>query len=301
MPRVAHPVPDQPEAQSSPAFTLITGVSGAGRSEAAHSLEDLGYFVVDNLPPALLPKMAELASRPGGPARVAIVVDARGGVFFGELSKALEELDQERVEYRILYLDASDDDLVNRYEATRRRHPLAPADRVVEGIRKERLMMESLRGEADLIIDTSHLTPHEFRERIREAFAEAPPEHGLKVSLISFGFKYGAPRDADLMLDVRFLPNPHWIDDLRPLPGTDQRVSAYVEGQPQYRDFIDRLRGLLDVIVPGYVDEGKAYLTIAIGCTGGHHRSVVVAEELERYFRERGQPVAVEHRDLERT
>jgi UPF0042 nucleotide-binding protein len=301
MPRAAQPVPDHSETQTSPAFTLITGVSGAGRSEAAHSLEDLGYFVVDNLPPALLPKMAELASRPGGPARVAIVVDARGGVFFGELSKALEELDQAHVEYRILYLDASDDDLVNRYEATRRRHPLAPADRVVEGIRKERLMMESLRGDADLIIDTSHLTPHDLREKIREAFAEAPPEHGLKVSLISFGFKFGAPRDADLMFDVRFLPNPHWVDELRPLPGTDQRVSAFVEGQTQYRDFIDRLRGLLDVIVPGYVDEGKSYLTIAVGCTGGHHRSVVVAEELGRYFRERGQPVAVEHRDLDRS
>ena len=300
MPRAAQPVPDRPETQTSPAFTLITGVSGAGRSEAAHSLEDLGYFVVDNLPPALLPKMAELASRPGGPARVAIVVDARGGVFFGELSKALEELDQAQVEYRILYLDASDDDLVNRYEATRRRHPLAPADRVVEGIRKERLMMESLRGDADLIIDSSHLSPHELREKIREAFAEAPPEQGLKVSLISFGFKYGAPRDADLMLDVRFLPNPHWVDELRPLPGTDQRVCAYVEGQPKYRDFIERVRGLFDVIVPGYVDEGKAYLTIAVGCTGGHHRSVVVAEELGRYFRERGRPVAVEHRDLER-
>ena len=300
MPRAVHPVPD-PDDHGAPAFTLITGVSGAGRSEAAHSLEDLGYFVVDNLPPALLPKMAELASRPGGPARVAIVVDARGGVFFGELSKALEDLDTERIEYRILYLDAADDDLVNRYEATRRRHPLAPADRVVEGIRKERLMMESLRGQADLIIDSSHLTPHELRDKIREVFAEAPPEHGLKVSLISFGFKFGSPRDADLMFDVRFLPNPHWIDELRPLPGTDERVRAYVEGQPQYRDFIERVRGLFDVIVPGYVDEGKAYLTIAIGCTGGHHRSVVVAEELGRYFLERGQPVAVEHRDLERS
>jgi len=294
------PVPTEEEPRAAPGFTLITGVSGAGRSEAAHSLEDLGYFVVDNLPPALLPKMAELASRPGGPARVAIVVDARGGVFFGELSKALEELDQERIEYRIVYLDAADEDLVNRYEATRRRHPLAPADRVVEGIRKERLMMESLRGDADLIIDTSDLTPHELRDRIREAFAESPPEHGLKVSLISFGFKYGAPRDADLVLDVRFLPNPHWVDELRPLPGTDERVGAYVHEQPAYGEFMERLRALLDVTVPGYVREGKAYLTIAIGCTGGRHRSVVVADELAGYFRERGLPVAVEHRDLER-
>jgi UPF0042 nucleotide-binding protein len=245
--------------------------------------------------------MAELASRPGGPARVAIVVDARGGVFFGELSKALEELDTARIAYRILYLDASDEDLVNRYETTRRRHPLAPADRVVEGIRKERLMMESLRGEADLIVDTSGLTPHELRDRIREAFAEAPPEAGLKVSLISFGFKYGAPRDADLVLDVRFLPNPHWVDTLRPLPGTDPEVRTYVEGQDQYAAFIERLEALLDVLVPGYVREGKAYLTIAVGCTGGRHRSVVVSEDLGRWFRDRGLPVAIEHRDLDRS
>lgn len=284
----------------SPGFLIITGLSGAGRSEAAHCLEDLGYFVVDNLPPELLEKMAELASRPGGPARVAIVVDARGGVFFGELSKALEELDTQRIAYRILYLDASDEDLVNRYETTRRRHPLAPADRVVEGIRKERLMMESLRGEADLIVDTSGLTPHELRDRIREAFAEAPPEAGLKVSLISFGFKFGAPRDADMVLDVRFLPNPHWVDDLRPLPGTDPAVRAYVEGRDEYAAFVERLESLLDVLVPGYVREGKAYLTIAIGCTGGRHRSVVVGEDLARWFRSRGLPVAIEHRDLDR-
>jgi UPF0042 nucleotide-binding protein len=281
-------------------ITIVTGLSGAGRSEAAKCLEDLGYFVVDNLPPALLAKMAELTARPGGPGRVAIVVDARGGVFFGELSKALEELRGSDTPYRILYLDAADDDLVKRYEATRRRHPLAPADRVVEGIRKERLMMESLRGEADLIIDTSALTPHELRARIREVFADAPPEASLQVSLLSFGYKFGTPRDADLVIDVRFLPNPHWIEELRPLPGTDERVGAYVHEQPAYGEFMERLRALLDVTVPGYVREGKAYLTIAIGCTGGRHRSVVVADELAAYFRERGLPVAVEHRDLER-
>jgi RNase adapter protein RapZ len=284
-----------------PGFLLITGLSGAGRSEAAHSLEDLGYFVVDNLPPALLPTMAELVSRPGGPTRVAIVVDARGGVFFGELSKALDELKQLRVACRILFLEAADDDLVNRYEATRRRHPLAPADRVVEGIRKERLMMESLRGDADLIIDSTGLTPHGLRDRIHDAFSDAPPEQGLQVSITSFGFKYGAPRDADLVLDVRFLPNPHWIDDLRPLPGTDARVRDYVQGQDQYRLFMQRLEALLEVVVPGYVAEGKSYLTCAIGCTGGHHRSVVVSEELGSYFAERGIPVTVAHRDLART
>jgi UPF0042 nucleotide-binding protein len=281
-------------------FTLITGLSGAGRSEAAHSLEDLGFFVVDNLPPALLGKMAELVSRPGGPSRVAIVVDARGGVFFGELSKALEELKQEHVDYRIVFLEAADDDLVNRYEATRRRHPLAPADRVVEGIRKERLMMESLRGDADLIIDTSGLTPHGLRDRIREAFADAPPEAGLQVSVQSFGFKYGAPRDADLVFDVRFLPNPHWVEELRPLPGTEQPVRDFVQGQPQYEAFMERLEALLDVVVPGYVAEGKSYLTVAVGCTGGRHRSVVVAEELGAFLSGRGMPVSVTHRDLRR-
>ncbi|MEP7033905.1 MAG: RNase adapter RapZ [Actinomycetota bacterium] len=283
-----------------PGFTIITGLSGAGRSEAAKCLEDLGYFVVDNLPPALLPKMAELASKPGGPGRVAIVLDVRGGVFFGELSKALEELDTLSIPYRILYLEASDEDLVNRYAATRHRHPLAPADRVIEGIRKERLMMESLRGDADLIVDTSGLSPHELRDRLREAFSDAPPEQGLQVSLISFGYKYGSPRDADLVLDVRFLPNPHWIDELRPLPGTDDRVRTYVKGQQTYREFMRRLRSLLGFMVPGFVAEGKSYLTIAVGCTGGRHRSVVIVDELANFFRDKGMPATVDHRDLDR-
>jgi UPF0042 nucleotide-binding protein len=281
-------------------FTIITGLSGAGRSEAARCLEDLGYFVVDNLPPALLSKMAELTGDPGGPHRVAIVVDARGGVFFGELSRALEELKKLHIAYRILYLEASDADLVNRYEATRRRHPLAPADRVVEGIRRERLMMESLRGEADLIVDTSGLTPHDLREKIREAFAEAPPEESLQVSLVSFGYKFGTPRDADLVLDVRFLPNPHWVEDLRPLPGNDERVRAFVTGQDLYWEFTSRVESLLELLVPAYVSEGKSYLTIAVGCTGGRHRSIVVVDELARFLRERGYPVGVDHRDLDR-
>jgi RNase adapter protein RapZ len=287
-------------ADAVPRFTIITGLSGAGRSEAARSLEDLGYFVVDNLPPALLPKMAELTGRPGGPGRFAIVVDARGGVFFGELSKALDELKRIHVDTRIVFLEADDDDLVNRYEATRRRHPLAPADRVVEGIRKERQMMAQLRGDADLVIDTSGLTPHGLRDRIREAFSDSPPEDGLQISVVSFGFKYGAPRDADLQFDVRFLPNPHWVPALRSLPGTDERVRDYVQSQPDYGAFMERLQALLDVAVPGYIREAKSYLTISIGCTGGHHRSVVVAEALGRHLRDRGLPVIVVHRDVER-
>ena len=288
------------ETATTPGFLLITGLSGAGRSEAARSLEDLGYFVVDNLPPALLPKMAELAASPGGPGRVAIVVDARGGVFFGELSKALEELREQRVPARIVFLDASDDDLVNRYEATRRRHPLAPADRVGEGIRKERLMMESLRADADLVIDTTGLTPHDLRDRMRETFADAPPEAGLLVSIVSFGFKYGSPRDADLVLDVRFLPNPHWVEELRPLPGSNAKVREYVEEPGGVRVVHEAARVLLDVVVPGYVDEGKSYLTVGIGCTGGRHRSVVVADDLADYFREHGHRVSVNHRDVDR-
>jgi UPF0042 nucleotide-binding protein len=283
-----------------PGFTIITGLSGAGRSEAARCLEDLGYFVVDNLPPSLLAKMAELAAKPGGPGKVAIVLDVRGGVFFGELSKALAELEELKIPYRILYLEASDQDLVNRYEATRRRHPLAPADRVVEGIRKERLMMESLRGEADLIIDSSGLTPHDLRDRVRDAFADTAPEAGLQVSIISFGYKYGAPRDADLVIDCRFLPNPHWVDELRPLPGTDDRVRTYVRGQQTYREFMRRLRSLLGFMTPGFVAEGKSYLTVAVGCTGGRHRSVVIAEDLARFFRDKGLPASVDHRDLDR-
>jgi UPF0042 nucleotide-binding protein len=287
-------------AASGHGLLILTGLSGAGRSEAARALEDLGTFVVDNLPPALLPKMAELAARPGGPARLAIVVDARGGVFFGELSKSLEELRRQKVPYLILYLEAADDDLVKRYEATRRRHPLAPADRVVEGIRKERIMMESLRGEADLIIDTTGLTPHDLRAKIRDAFSDAPPEAGLQVSVMSFGYKHGTPRDADLIIDCRFLPNPHWVDELRPLPGTDERVRTYVKGQQTYREFMRRLRSLLGFMVPGFVAEGKSYLTVAVGCTGGRHRSVVIADELASFFRDKGLSVSVDHRDLER-
>ena len=281
-------------------FTLITGLSGAGRSEVARSLEDLGYFVVDNLPPALLPKMAELTARPGSPTRVAIVVDARGGVFFSELSAALAELRALDRDAKIVFLEASDEDLVRRYEATRRRHPLAPADRVVEGIRKERQILAQLRGDADLVIDTSGLTPQELRDRVRGAFAAGPPEAGLQVSIVSFGFKYGSPRDADLVFDVRFLPNPHWVPELGPFPGTEPAVRDYVRGSELYAPFIERVEALLDVTLPGYVAEGKSYLTIAIGCTGGHHRSVVVAEELGAWIGARGMPTSVVHRDVGR-
>jgi RNase adapter protein RapZ len=292
---------EQPrQVPAAPDFTIITGLSGAGRSETAKSLEDVGYFVVDNLPPALIPKFAELVETTGGPHQVAIVADARGGKFFGDLTNALEVLRKRRIAIRILFLEASEEVLVSRFAATRRKHPLAPEDRRLEGIRKEREIMEALRGDADLIIDTTELTPHELRDRVREAFAATPGEAGLQVAVVSFGYKYGVPRDADLVLDVRFLPNPYWLDWLRDVPGTEAPVKRYVTGQPQYAEFVSRLRGLLDHVLPGFVAEGKSYLTVAVGCTGGRHRSVVVADELAGYFREKGMPVTREHRDLAR-
>jgi UPF0042 nucleotide-binding protein len=297
----AQPLPEQGRLLSDgPDVTLITGLSGAGRSEAANCLEDLGYFVVDNLPPSLIPKMAELVETGGGPQRVAIVADARGGKFFGDLANALAALRERRIPTRILFLEAAEDVLVSRFAETRRKHPLAPEDRRVEGIRREREVMEAMRGEADLIIDTTAMTPSALRERMREVFARSWPQNAIQIAVVSFGYKYGVPRDADLVLDVRFLPNPYWIDHLRPLVGTEESVRRYVVGQPQYATFIEHLRQLLDGMLPGYLAEGKSYLTVAIGCTGGQHRSVVVAEELAAYFRERGLPVAREHRDVAR-
>ena len=293
--------PDEtPRLFPAPDVTLITGLSGAGRSEVAKCLEDLGYFVVDNLPPSLIPKMAELVEATGGPQRLAIVADARGGKFFGDLAQALQELRKRRIATRTLFLEAAEDVLVRRFAETRRKHPLAPADRRVDGIRKEREIMEALRGEADLIIDTSELTPQALRERVRDVFSRTAPLGAIHVGVVSFGYKYGVPRDADLVIDVRFLPNPYWVEELRPLPGSEPAVREHVSKQAHYPRFMERLRALLDEMLPGYLAEGKSYLTVAIGCTGGRHRSVVVADELVGFFRERGLPVNLEHRDVDR-
>ncbi|MEX2556041.1 MAG: RNase adapter RapZ [Actinomycetota bacterium] len=283
-----------------PDFTIITGLSGAGRSEASKALEDLGYFVIDNLPPALIGKMADLGQAPGSPAQhIALVVDVRGGQFFSELTEALKDLAQRGVDYRILFLTAGDDVLVRRFEATRRRHPLG--ERVVDGIAAERALLESMRAQADLVIDTSDLTVHDLRDRIVGAFSKSPRETRLQVTVVSFGYKYGLPMDADVVLDVRFLPNPHWVEELRPLPGTDTRVSEYVMSRQATTDFLLRFEQMLEVLIPGYLTEGKRYLTVAIGCTGGRHRSVVVGEEVAEMLRGRGLPVAVEHRDIDRS
>jgi UPF0042 nucleotide-binding protein len=291
---------DAPRLFPAPDVTLITGLSGAGRSEAAKCLEDLGYFVVDNLPPSLIPKMAELVEATGGPQRLAIVADARGGKFFGDLEEALRELRKRRIATRTLFLEAAEDVLVRRFAETRRKHPLASEDRRVDGIRREREIMEVLRGEADLIIDTSEMTPQMLRERVRDVFSPTVPEGAMQVAVVSFGYKYGVPRDADLVLDVRFLPNPFWVEALRQMPGTEDAVRKYVMGQPSYVKFMERLLALLGEMLPGYLAEGKSYLTVAVGCTGGRHRSVVVAEELSSFFRDRSLPVTREHRDLQR-
>ncbi|HEX2029249.1 MAG TPA: RNase adapter RapZ [Nitriliruptorales bacterium] len=283
---------------------VITGMSGAGRTEAAKVLEDVGYYVIDNLPPALIGQVVELASQPGTSVdRIALVTDVRGREFFGELEEAIRSLRQAHPDVRVLFLEADDDTLVRRFEATRRRHPLGEsgeAEGVAEGIARERGVLEELRGSADLVIDTTDLNVHELRDRLLDAFGSSE-DAAMRVNVVSFGYKYGLPRDADLVMDVRFLPNPHWVDELRPYTGLDDPVRKYVLDQPGTEPFLERFRALLDTIVPRYVDEGKRYLTIAVGCTGGKHRSVVVAEVIAEQLRALAElPVHTDHRDVGR-
>ncbi len=285
-------------------IVVITGMSGAGRTEAAKILEDIGYYVIDNLPPALVSKVVELASRPGSSVdRIALVADVRGREFFSELVDAIADLRARHGDVRILFLEADDDTLVRRFEATRRRHPLSEADGVegvAEGIARERGMLEDLRGMADLVVDSSDLNVHTLRDRLVDAFGMRDVA-ALQVNVVSFGYKYGLPRDADLVMDVRFLPNPHWVDELRPYNGLDEPVRRYILGQSTTGPFLDRFRELLDLVVPGYVEEGKRYLTIAIGCTGGRHRSVAITEEVADHLRAKTDlPVHVDHRDVHR-
>ena len=281
-------------------LTIITGLSGAGRSSAADVLEDLGYFVIDNLPPALIPKVAELARDRERSTRFALVVDVRSGAFMDDLEAALREVRAAGTHTSILFLDASDEALVRRFEASRRPHPLTTTGRVSDGIADERALLEELKGEADLVVDTSNLNVHELRDRLHELFHREPATGSLQASLISFGFKHGVPLDVDLVFDVRFLPNPHWVEELRPLPGTDERVRAYVLEQPEAGPFLDELRSLFRLLLPAFAREGKSYLSIGVGCTGGRHRSVVIAAELARLLEELGFPPTVHHRDLDR-
>lgn len=278
---------------------VISGLSGAGRSEVAKAFEDLGWFVIDNLPPQLIERMLSLALTPGTLiSRIAVVIDSRGGSFFEEAGAALEALGTQ-TDYRLLFLEAADDVLIRRFDATRRKHPLE-GDNAIEGIRKERELMQSFRERADLVIDTSEMNSRDLRMRIGSLFGGDGGADGMRTTIVSFGYKYGLPLDADLVLDVRFLPNPHWIDSLRPYTGLDEPVRRYVLEQETTDRFLDRTKELLRVVLPGYQAEGRHYLTLAIGCTGGRHRSVALAEKLASFVAEEGYDTKVLHRDVER-
>ena len=280
--------------------TIITGMSGAGRSEAANVLEDLGFFVIDNLPPALIGKVADLARGTDRPTRYGLVVDVRAGAFVDELDAALRELRATGVRTRILFLDAADDALLRRFEATRRRHPLSDSDRVSDGIERERTLLETLKGQADIVLDTSGTNVHELRDRLRELFSDETTTVKVQTSVVSFGYKHGLPLDVDLVFDCRFLPNPHWVESLRPLTGLDTAVRDYVLAQPVTGEFLAELDRMLALLLPAFEREGKAYLSIGVGCTGGRHRSVVMAEQVALILGRRGFPARVRHRDVDR-
>lgn len=282
-----------------PHVLVVTGMSGAGRSTAAKILEDLGYTVIDNLPPQLLQTAVEAHDIPEAHKHLSVVIDSRGGLPIAELRNAIIELEREGVLTRIVFLDAEDDVIVQRYEENRRPHPLG-YDTIAEAIVAEREMLEDLREMADVVVDTSELNVHELRDRITAQFSEDDMTRPMRVSVRSFGFKHGAPRDADLIFDVRFLPNPHWVEELRDLRGNDERVSGYVLDSEGAQEFVDRIDDLLGFLIPRFQSEGKSYLSIAIGCTGGHHRSVAIAEELEKRLTEHGVHAAVRHRDIEK-
>ena len=277
---------------------LVTGMSGAGRSSAARALEDQGWFVVDNLLPGLIPETVRALSDDSGVGRLAVVVDVRGGRFFDDTERALARLRSDDVDVRILFLEASDEALVRRFESNRRPHPLQQGERLVDGLRRERVALADLRAEADLVIDTGQLNVHDLRHKVEAAFGLEPA--ALRASVLSFGFKYGIPVDADVVLDARFLPNPHWVDHLRDLSGLDAPVHDFVVELPAARDFLDRATGLLDLMAEGYLREGKRYVTVAVGCTGGKHRSVALAEDLAARLVRQGVESLVVHRDLGR-
>ena len=285
---------------SQPDVVVLTGMSGAGRSTAANALEDLGWFVVDNMPPALLPTLVELAGRGGDSVpRIAAVLDARGGGYFTALLGALDEVAAQGSPPRVVFLEADDASLVKRFESSRRPHPLQGEGRLVEGIERERLLLGELRARADLLVDTSDLNVHQLRARIEQAF-EGVESLPLRVTVVSFGYKYGVPPDADMVGDCRFLPNPHWIPDLREHTGRDALVSDYVLGQPGAADFLEHFGAALRIVLAGYAREGKRYATVGLGCTGGKHRSVAMAEALATLLADSDARVRVVHRDLGR-
>ncbi len=283
-------------------LVVITGHSGAGKSEAIAAFEDGGYFCVDNLPPPMIESLGELFRHEGsGVERAAVVSDVRGGEYFEELLAVMRELAETGIELTLLFLEADEETLLNRYKETRRRHPLARSGRIVDGIRAERELLAPLRERADVVINTTDLTGGELRRRIAtELVDRGAGDNKLALTVLSFGFKNGPPRDADLTLDVRFLPNPYYVEELRPQTGLDEPVREYVEAGTQAGEFYGRLMPLLDFLVPAYVAEGKQHLTLAIGCTGGRHRSIAVADHIARELEGREDvKLRVVHRDTE--
>jgi UPF0042 nucleotide-binding protein len=283
-------------------FVVIAGLSGAGRSQAADILEDLGWFVIDNLPPALIPKVSELAQAPGSSiAKVVLVVGT--GPYHLEVQSALRDLRAQSPRLRIMFLEASTDVLVRRYEGTRRRHPLssgASPQSLAEAIEAERRLLEPVKSEADVVVDTTDLNVHQLRDRVLSLFSDDDGIPGMQTTIVSFGYKHGLPLDTDLVIDCRFLPNPHWVEELRDLTGLDAPVREYVLGQDVSGQFLDELADLLALLLPAYVREGKSYLTIAFGCTGGRHRSVAIAEQVASTLRDQGFLPNVTHRDIDR-
>jgi RNase adapter protein RapZ len=283
-------------------FVVITGLSGAGRSLAADYLEDLGWFVIDNLPPELVPKVVELAQAPRSSIEhVALVVGT--GAYQDEVLPMLSWLRNAGARLRILFLEASTDTLVRRYGSTRRRHPLSKGgeeEHLVAAIERERALLDPVKAEADVVLDTSDLNVHDLRNRIRSLFSPDATGSAIQLTVLSFGYKHGLPLDADLVFDCRFLPNPHWIEELRPQTGLDEPVRDYVLGQPAAREFLGHLADLFAQLLPAYIAEGKAYLTIAMGCTGGRHRSVALAERVATVLRRQGYALSVVHRDVDK-
>ncbi len=284
-----------------PRVVILTGVSGSGKSTALRALEDAGFYCVDNLPIVFLEKLLELSGHTAGEvSRMALVVDAREGRFLAEAPRIIRELRQKGADVEVLFLDASDESLVRRYSETRRRHPLAgEGGTVPDGIAAERRTLGEIKAIADEVVDTTTLNVHELKRLVTRRFS-AGEGAKLGVTVVSFGFRFGIPTHADLVLDVRFLPNPFFVPELKPYPGTDRRVSEFVLGQPDATAFLDRLVELLAFLLPRYRNEGKSYLTIAIGCTGGKHRSVAVAAALSARLEDSGQPVRLWHRDVEK-
>ena len=279
-------------------FVIVTGLSGSGKSKAVDALEDIGFFCVDNMPPSFIEKFYELCAEEEM-EKVAVVTDSRGGYLFHSVSKTLDILDGKNIDYKIMFFECSDEVLYKRYKETRRKHPLSDdcEGSVMASVKKEREMLETLRGRADYIIDTTQLSPAQLKERISDIFL-GDSVKGLRITCMSFGFKYGAPTEADMVFDVRCLPNPSYIDELRDKTGLDSEVYDYVMEKPETKGFADRLFDMMDYLIPLYSDEGKSSLVIAIGCTGGKHRSVTLAEALARHISESGLKAATVHRDI---